>query len=55
VNIMKLEADNNRLNALPKGFEKMTKMDFLNLSKNQLTEFPSSIRSFKNITILKVA
>lgn len=33
----------------------MTKMNFLTLSKNKLTEFPEEIRCFKKIATLKIA
>jgi Leucine-rich repeat (LRR) protein len=42
----KLESDNNKFKDLPESFKNLTKLTFLDLSKNKLTKFPAAIQSF---------
>ena len=51
----KLEADHNKIAKWPQGFDKLVKLNFLNLSKSRLSVFPEEVRSFKKISTLKVA
>ena len=53
INLEYLDADQNKLTIIPSGlFRKMSKLHTLNLSFNQLTTIPESIRNLKSLNLL---